>query len=91
MESLLNYPLGVIYLKISDLSEIGQELQGVLYTFPRSESNNMHSFLCKARGAFITLNHLLPSIMGSQPIRYKNHKFILYKNKIALYNIIYIF
>jgi hypothetical protein len=69
MESLLTYPLGVIYLKISDLSEIGQELQDVLYTFPRSESKN--SFLCKARGAFITLNHLLPSIVGSQPIRYK--------------------
>jgi len=90
MESLLNYPLGVIYLKISDLSEIGQELQDVLYIFPRSESKNTHSFLCKARGAFITLNHLLPSIMGSQPIRYKV-KFILYKNKTVLYNITYIF
>jgi len=53
MESLLNYPLGVIYLKTADLSEIGQELQGVLYMFPRSEIKNVHSSLCMARGAFI--------------------------------------
>jgi len=70
MESLLNYPLGVIYLKTADLSEIGQELQGVLYTFPRSETKNVHSSLCTARGAFITLNHLLPSIVGTEPLRY---------------------
>ncbi|EZA55008.1 PDZ domain-containing protein [Ooceraea biroi] len=68
MESLLDYPLGVIYLKTADLSEMGQELQGVLYTFPRSESRNVHSSLCKTRGAFITLNHLLPSIAGPQPV-----------------------
>ncbi|XP_024887243.1 protein inturned isoform X2 [Temnothorax curvispinosus] len=68
MESLLDYPLGVIYLKTADLSEMGQELQGVLYTFPRSETKNVHSSLCTARGAFITLNHLLPSIVGSQPL-----------------------
>ncbi|XP_071571917.1 protein inturned isoform X1 [Temnothorax nylanderi] len=68
MESLLDYPLGVIYLKTADLSEMGQELQGVLYTFPRSEIKNVHSSLCTARGAFITLNHLLPSIVGSQPL-----------------------
>ncbi|XP_012537346.1 protein inturned isoform X2 [Monomorium pharaonis] len=67
MESLLHYPLGVIYLKTADLLEMGQELQGVLYTFPRSETKNVHSSLCMARGAFITLNHLLPSIVGSQP------------------------
>ncbi|XP_011142011.1 protein inturned [Harpegnathos saltator] len=68
MESLLNYPLGVIYLKTADLSEMGQELQGVLYTFPRSETKNVYSSLCTARGAFITLNHLLPSITGPQPV-----------------------
>lgn len=68
MESLLDYPLGVIYLKTTDLSEVGQELQGVLYTFPRSEIKN--SSLCTARGAFITLNHLLPSIVSLQPVRY---------------------
>jgi len=69
MESLLNYPLGVIYLKTADLSEMGQELQGVLYMFPRSEIKNVHSSLCMARGAFITLNHLLPSIVDSEPLR----------------------
>lgn len=67
MENLLIYPLGVIYLCTTDLSETGQELQGVLYSFPRSD--NVHSTLCSARGAFITLNHLLPEIVGAQPIR----------------------
>ncbi|XP_046835061.1 protein inturned isoform X2 [Vespa crabro] len=66
MESLLIYPLGIIYLCTTDLSETGQELQGVLYSFPRSD--NVHSTLCSARGAFITLNHLLPEIVGAQPI-----------------------
>jgi len=70
MESLLDYPLGVMYLKTADLSEMGQELQGVLYTYPRSETKNVHSSLCTARGAFITLNHLLPNTVGSQPLRY---------------------
>ncbi|XP_025073421.1 protein inturned, partial [Pogonomyrmex barbatus] len=68
MESLLDHPLGIIYLKTADLSEMGPEMQGVLYTFPRSESKNAHSSLCTARGAFITLNHLLSSIIGPQPV-----------------------
>lgn len=70
MQSIINYPLGVLYLQTTELSEVGPELQGVLYTFPRSENKNMHSILCTARGAFITLNHLLPEIGGLQPIRY---------------------
>ncbi|XP_029659336.1 protein inturned isoform X2 [Formica exsecta] len=68
MELLLDYPLGVLYLKTTDLSEVGQELQGVLYTFPRSGTKNINSSLCTARGAFITLNHLLPSIVNLQPV-----------------------
>ncbi|XP_043256589.1 protein inturned [Colletes gigas] len=67
MQSLLNYPLGVLYLRTTELSEMGPELQGVLYTLPRSENKNTHSILCTARGAFITLNHLLPGIAGLQP------------------------
>ncbi|KAG6797320.1 protein inturned [Apis mellifera caucasica] len=67
MQSIINYPLGVLYLQTTELSEVGPELQGVLYTFPRSENKNMHSILCTARGAFITLNHLLPEIGGLQP------------------------
>ncbi|XP_053978115.1 protein inturned isoform X1 [Hylaeus volcanicus] len=67
MQSILNYPLGVLYLRITELSEMGSELQGVLYTLPRSENKNTHSILCTARGAFITLNHLLPGIAGLQP------------------------
>lgn len=70
MELLLDYPLGVLYLKTTDLSEVGQEFQGVLYTFPRSGTKNINSSLCMARGAFITLNHLLPSIVSLQPVRY---------------------
>lgn len=70
MESFLDYLVGVIYLKTADLSEMEQELQGVLYTFPRSESKSVYSFLCTVRGAFITLNHLLPSIAGPQPVRF---------------------
>ena len=70
MQSILSYPLGVLYLRITELSEMGPELQGVLYTFPRSESTNTNSILCAARGAFITLNHLLPGITGLQPTRY---------------------
>lgn len=69
MESLLDYSLGVTYLKTADLSEMGQEFQGVLYTFPRSDKN-VYSSLCTARGAFITLNHLLPGVAGQQPVRY---------------------
>ncbi|CAL7946624.1 unnamed protein product [Xylocopa violacea] len=67
MQSIIDYPLGVLYLRTTELSEMGPELQGVLYTFPRSERKNMHSILCTARGAFITLNHLLPGIGGLQP------------------------
>ncbi|XP_017799243.1 PREDICTED: protein inturned [Habropoda laboriosa] len=67
MQSIIDYPLGVLYLRTTELSEMGPELQGVLYTFPRSENKNIHSILCTARGAFITLNHLLPGIGGQQP------------------------
>ncbi|KAL6436477.1 hypothetical protein ACFW04_004751 [Cataglyphis niger] len=68
MELLLDYPVGVLYLKTTDLSEVGQEFQGVLYTFPRSGTKNINSSLCMARGAFITLNHLLPNIVSLQPV-----------------------
>ncbi|XP_034934477.1 protein inturned [Chelonus insularis] len=68
MESLLDYSFGVIYLQTSGLSEAGPELQGVLYTYPRSENKNLHSILCNARGAFITLNHLLPETVNAYPI-----------------------
>ncbi|KOX74168.1 Protein inturned [Melipona quadrifasciata] len=67
MQSIMDYPLGVLYLQTTELSEVGPDLQGVLYAFPRSESKNIHSILCTARGAFITLNHLLPGIGGLQP------------------------
>ncbi|KAG7201957.1 hypothetical protein KM043_004661 [Ampulex compressa] len=68
MQILSDYPLGILYLKTMELSEAGKELQGVSYIFPRSERKNTRSFLCSAKGAFITLNHLLPGIIGLQPI-----------------------
>lgn len=77
MHSIISFPVGVLYLRTTELSEAGPELQGVLYTFPRLESKNMHSMLCTARGAFITLNHLLPEIGGLQPTRY-NFKLVLH-------------
>ncbi|XP_015599831.1 protein inturned [Cephus cinctus] len=68
MESLLDLFIGVIYLKTTGLSETGPELQGVLYSFPCSQSVNTQTFLCTARGAFITLNHMLPGMTGPPPI-----------------------
>ncbi|XP_012278022.1 protein inturned isoform X2 [Orussus abietinus] len=68
MESLLNYSLGVIYLKTTGLPETGPELQGMLYTFPQLESRSVNSILFLSRGAFITLDHMLPGIAGLQPI-----------------------
>nr|XP_033322916.1 protein inturned isoform X1 [Megalopta genalis] len=67
MQSIINYPLGVLYLQTTEISEMGPELHGVLYTFPRSDNKNAQSILCTTRGAFITLNHLLPGITGLQP------------------------
>ncbi|XP_043283272.1 protein inturned isoform X2 [Venturia canescens] len=67
MESLFEEPFGVIYLKTTGLSETGPELQGVVYTYPRSELKTGNNYLCKARGAFVTLNHMLPEITGSTP------------------------
>lgn len=69
MESLLSHPVGVAYLKTTGLSESGPELQGVLYTYPRSNSKTRQNILCGARGAFITLNHMLPEVTSSQPLR----------------------
>ena len=69
MESLLDYSVGVIYLKTTGLLETGPEFQGVVYTYPRSLSKTRLNILCSARGAFLTLNHMLPEITGSQPLR----------------------
>ncbi|KAK0091973.1 hypothetical protein PV326_002431 [Microctonus aethiopoides] len=68
MESLLDYSFGIIYLQTIGLTETGPELQGVMYTYPRSESKTSHSILCTARGAFITLNHMLPETMNAKPL-----------------------
>lgn len=69
MDSLLEKSAGAIYLKTTDLSENGPELQGVLYNFPPSENKSTQSVLCSTRGAFITLNHILPTIVLPKPLR----------------------
>lgn len=69
-ESLLKHLVGVIFVKTTGLSETGPELQDVLYTFPRSPDDSVHSVLCRARGAFVTLDHMLPGVAGPRPIRY---------------------
>lgn len=67
MERLFEEPFGVVYLKTTGLSETGPELEGVMYAYPRSENKTRNNFLCTARGAFVTLNHMLPEFTGSTP------------------------
>lgn len=31
MQSIIDYPLGILYLQTTELSEVGSDLQGVLY------------------------------------------------------------
>ncbi|XP_046747053.1 protein inturned [Diprion similis] len=68
MELLLKHSVGITFVKTTGLSETGPELQDVLYTFPRSLDNSTQSILCRARGAFATLDHMLPGISGPRPI-----------------------
>lgn len=56
-------------MKITEFSETDTDLQGILYSFPKSKNKNVHSFLSTTKGAFVTLNHMLPDIIGPQPVR----------------------
>ena len=69
MDSLVKDPLGVLCVKINEFSENESDMQGVLYSFPKSKTKNVQSFLSITKGAFITLNHMLPDIIGPQPVR----------------------
>lgn len=63
---LQELPVGVLYLTQEGLTEGGPENQGVLYCYPAPMQSNT---LCSARGAFITLQHLLPDVAPSPPVR----------------------
>lgn len=80
MDSLIKEPLGVIYLKTTGLSEAGSESQGILYSFPKSKVRNTQPLLFLTKGAFITINHLLPEIVGPRPIGYVKNVFFLFIN-----------
>ncbi|OXU28206.1 hypothetical protein TSAR_008339 [Trichomalopsis sarcophagae] len=68
MDSLIKDSLGVVCMKITEFSENDTDLQGVLYSFPKSKNKSVHSFLSTTKGAFVTLNHMLPDIIGPQPV-----------------------
>ncbi|XP_014204314.1 protein inturned [Copidosoma floridanum] len=68
MDSLIKEPLGVICVKVSEFSEGESDMQGVVYSFPKSKIRGAQSFLSLTKGAYITLNHLLPEIIGPQPV-----------------------
>jgi len=63
---LRELPVGVLYLTQDGLTEGGPEYQGVLYCYPPPVQKNM---LGCARGAFLTLQHLLPDLAPSPPVR----------------------
>lgn len=62
---LRELPVGVLYLTQDGLTEGGPENQGVLYCYPLPVQKNM---LGSARGAFLTLQHLLPDLAPSPPV-----------------------
>ncbi|XP_012253761.2 protein inturned isoform X1 [Athalia rosae] len=68
LESLMKFSVGIIFLRTTGLSETGPELQDVIYSFPRSPNKCMQSVLCRTRGAFVTLDHMLSSLLGPRPI-----------------------
>ncbi|XP_069695408.1 protein inturned isoform X2 [Periplaneta americana] len=59
---LRDLPVGVLYLTQEGLTEGGPEDQGVLYCYPPPVQKNT---LGTARGAFLTLYHLMPDLAPS--------------------------
>ena len=59
--------VSVLYLKTGEISENELDIQGVIYNFPKSKSRKIQSFLMTLKGAFITLNHMMPGIVGFKP------------------------
>lgn len=69
MEIFLKHPIGIMFVKTTGLNEVGPESQDILYGFPRLEGRVGQTILYLTRGAFVTLNHMLSDMLGSQPIR----------------------
>ncbi|PNF22078.1 Protein inturned [Cryptotermes secundus] len=62
---LRELPVGVLYLNQEGLTEGGPENQGVVYCYPPPLQKNT---LGSVRGAFLTLQHLLPDLAPSPPV-----------------------
>ncbi|KAJ8678809.1 hypothetical protein QAD02_014596 [Eretmocerus hayati] len=67
MNSLVKEPLGVICLKITEFSENGSDMQSVTYSFPKSKNEELQAFLFTSKGAFVTVHHMLPDVIGFSP------------------------
>ncbi|XP_014223988.1 protein inturned [Trichogramma pretiosum] len=68
MESFIKDTVGIVCVKINEFTDSESDLQGVSYSYPRSSNKNALSFLVTIKGAFVTLNHMLPDIAGPKPI-----------------------
>lgn len=55
----------VVYVTEDGVCEGGPADQGLLYCYPREDN-----VLSTARGAFITINHLLPQLINTNAVRY---------------------
>jgi len=66
VDLFLQWSVLVMFLKSDGLVEGGPEDQGVLYCFPRPIDKNT---IGQVRGAFLTLQHLLPDVTESAPKR----------------------
>ncbi|XP_068082746.1 protein inturned isoform X2 [Anabrus simplex] len=62
---LRELPVGVLYLTQEGLTEGGPEDQGIIYCYPGPALQNP---LATARGAFLTLHHLIPDLAPSAPV-----------------------
>lgn len=69
MDALIKEPLGILCVKVTEFTDDETDLHGVFYSFPRSKNTSVQSFLSTSKGAFITLNHMLPDVVGFKPLR----------------------
>lgn len=63
---LTDQPLIAMYLNHSVINSEGPEDEGILYCYPPYSKNNL---IARARGAFLTLQHLLPELGTTDPVR----------------------
>lgn len=63
-EKLMEYSMGVLYLNMDYFIENGNEYDAIVYSYPKLIENNI---LCKSRGIYVTLNHLLQDVTKEKP------------------------